>query len=805
MFRHNLTLALRNQLKNKVFSIINVLGLAIGLSVSILIINYVSFEFSYDNMHSKRGRIYRVESRFYEGNILTDDWATSTFGYGSAINREMTGVENFVRIGVQNSEQTVSYKEIRSRENGIAYTGPSFFSVFDFKLKTGAINDQLVRPNTVVITEDIALRFFKDENPIGKVLTFAKGTTFYNCEVTGILRNFPKNSHIRFNYLISYETLPVWMKDFWYLHEAYTYLLLVPGKNPKEIESQFPAMAEKYKTMNALKNKTWAVNLVPLKDIHLNPQKQYEREIKGNKKSLITLIFIAIVILLTAWINYINLTTARSMERAKDIGIRKVSGAFRHQLIGQFLLESWIVNLFSILLAVVLILLLKPVFNQIISEKIDLVILKQPVFWISTVIILIAGILLSGFYPAFIMSRVKPVSILKGNYYNFESAGTTRRILVIFQFAASLFLICGMFIVYKQLKFMQQQDLGVNIKQTIVIKFPVSRQNLNQRVTMLAENLKQEPGISSVTIAGAVPGMEVAFFASNSLQGSSQDKQRLYEILSVDEDYINTFSLSLLAGRSFQKGFGNERESLVINESAMLYLGLNNSETAIGKKVMLEGERDPVTIIGVLKNWHQRGLGNAYTPIMLLKNGRISWVPPRFIAIKTTDNKYDKTLEMIHKQWSTYFPDASFDYFFLDSYFDSQYKSDRLFGKIVSIFTGLAFFISVLGLWGLASFTASKKVKDVGIRKIFGARIENIVYQFSKEIVVLIIIALVIATPVSILIMKNWLLNFAFRITIPYWIYLAGGIITLSIAMITVSLQSWKTATRNPVEALRYE
>jgi putative ABC transport system permease protein len=276
-------------------------------------------------------------------------------------------------------------------------------------------------------------------------------------------------------------------------------------------------------------------------------------------------------------------------------------------------------------------------------------------------------------------------------------------------------------------------------------------------------------------------------------------------MLSVDEDYINTFSLRLLAGRSFQKGFGNERGSLLVNESAMSYLGLNNPESAVGNKVMLEGEREPVTIIGVLKNWHQRGLGNSYTPVMLLKNGRISWVPPRFIAIKTTDKKYDKTLEMVHKQWSTYFPDASFDYFFLDSYFDSQYKSDRLFGKIVSIFTGLAFFISILGLWGLASFTASKKVKDVGVRKIFGARIGNIVYQFSKEIVILILIALLIATPVSIVIMKNWLLNYAFRISIPYWIYLAGGIITLSIAMITVCLQSWKTATRNPVESLRYE
>ncbi|MBK8883203.1 MAG: ABC transporter permease [Bacteroidales bacterium] len=805
MFKRNLQAALRNQLKNKAFSIINILGLAIGISVSILIINFVSFEFSFDTMHSKQNQIYRVESRFYEGDIMTDDWATSSFGYGSAMSHEMTGIENYVRIGVQNSEQTVSYKDIRSRENGIAFTGPSFFSVFDFKLKEGAINDQLTRPNTVVITEDVAKRFFKAENPIGKMMVFASGTDFYNCEVTGILENFPENSHIRFNYLMSYETLPVWLKEFWYMHEAYTYLLLSPAKDPKEIESQFPAMAEKYKTMNALKNKVWAVKLVPLKEIHLNPQKQYEKEIKGNKKTLITLIFIALIILVTAWINYINLTTARSMERAKDIGIRKVSGAFRYQLIRQFLLESWLVNLVSILLAAVLVILLKPVFNQIIGENISLFILRQPVFWLSTLIILIIGILLSGFYPAFIMTRIKPALILKGNYYNFGSAGTTRRILVIFQFAASLFLLCGMFIVYKQLRFMQEQDLGVNIDQTIVVKFPVSRQELNQRVNLYAETLKNEPDIKSVSTAGSVPGMEVAFFASNSLEGISQEQQRLYEMLSVDETFIETFGFEILAGRSFQKGFGNELESLVINEAAMSNLGLNNPREAIGKKVMLEGETEPVTIIGVIKNWHQRGLGNAYTPIMLLRNGRLSWVPPRFIIIKTAGRQYDKNLDLIQKSWNSYFPEASFDYFFLDSFFNNQYKSDKRFGKIITIFTGLAFFISVLGLWGLAAFTVSKKVKDAGVRKIYGARAGNIIYLFSREIVLLILIALCIATPVSIIVMKNWLLNYAFHITIPYWIYFAGGIITIAIAMITVGWQSWRAATRNPVEALRYE
>ncbi len=805
MFQHYWKMALRNQAKNKAFSLVNVLGLSIGLAVSLLIFNYISFEFSFDKMHQKRDRIYRLESRFYEGNQLTDDWATSTFGYGSAISKEMTGVEDFVRIGMQNTEQVVSFKENRIRETGIAYVGPSFFTVFDFKLKEGAVNDQLKRPRTVVITEEVARRFFKDESPLGKLLTFAAGSNFANYEVTGVLENFPTNSHIRFNYLISYETLPNWMKEFWYFHEAYTYLLISPGKNPKEIEDQFPAMSEKYKTRPALKNKTWAVTLVPLEKIHLNPQKQYERELKGNKNSLITLIIIALVILITAWINYINLTTARAMERAKEVGIRKVAGAFRTQLISQYLTESLLVNMAAVVLALLFVLLLKPAFNQIMGENIGLFVLRQPVFWISAIAVLVSGIFLSGFYPAFILSKVQPSIILKGNYFNSGSAGLTRRILVVFQFSAALFLMCGTFIVYQQVKFMQEQDLGVNIDQTIVLKFPVSRTGLDNQVNLFAENLKQENSISSVTVAGAVPGMEVAFFASNQLQGNSSNQSRLYEMLAVDDRFVETFGFKLLAGRSFQKGFGNDRECLLVNEASLSMLGLQNPEEAIGKQVAVESEALPFTIIGVLQNWHQRGLGNAYTPIMFVTNGRISWVPPRFIAIKSAGTKPDEVVKMVKSRWQSYFPEASFDYFFLDSFFDNQYQSDKRFGNIVAIFTMLAFFISALGLWALAAFTASKKIKEVGVRKVHGAQTGNIVYLFSKEIIGLILIALVISTPISILVMKGWLQHYAFRIDISLWIYILAGVLSIAIALLTIGWQSWKAATRNPVEALQYE
>ncbi|MCG6189819.1 ABC transporter permease [Maribellus maritimus] len=805
MFHYILKMAFRNQSKNKFFSMINLIGLSVGLAVTILIVNYVAYEYSFDTFHSKKDRIYRVESQFYEGDVLTDDWATSTFGCGKAIASEIPGVEDYVRLGIQNTEQTVSYKEKRSTEDGIAYAGPSFFNVFDFKLKEGSKKDELVRPNTVIITEEAAGHFFKDENPVGKILTFASGSSFVNCEVTGVLENVPQNSHIHFKYLISDATLPDWMQDFWYLHETYTYLLLSPGTSPADIEASFPQMAEKYKTGDALKEKKWAISLVPLTGIHLQPQKQYEKEVKGNRSSLVTLLIIAFVILVTAWINYVNLSTAQSMERAKDVGVRMVSGAFRRQLIRQYMMESWLVNIAAVFLAFLFVLVLRPVFNHLIGFHPGLFLLKMPVFWFFFILLLCLGIVASGFYPAFIMTRVKPAVILRGKYSNSGSAGITRRALVVFQFTAALFLICGTFIVYRQVQFMQQQPLGVDINQTIVLKYPVTRSNLNQQVTLFADNIEEEPFAQSVSLSGSVPGAEVAFFASNRLQGTDPGQNRIYEMLTIDDHFIETFNFELLAGRSFHEGFGDDQRNMLINEASLAPLGFNRPEDALGKRVILEGTDEPTTIIGVVKNWHQRGLTNAFTPIMFIPNGRIGWVPPRFIAIKTTGKNYEMYLNLLREKWDEYFPEAGFNYFFLDQFFDDQYKSDRRFGKIVWVFTLLAFFISVLGLWALTTFTVAKKIKEVGVRKVLGARIISIVYLFSKEIIALIMVSLIIATPVSLWVMKNWLNNYAFHTKINPFIYLGGGIVTILVALSIVLWLSWKAATRNPVEALRYE
>ncbi|MEP6749226.1 MAG: ABC transporter permease [Bacteroidota bacterium] len=806
MIKNYIKIAWRGLLKHTIFSIINIAGLAIGMAVAYCIINYVSYEFSYDNFHQKKDRIYRVESRFYEGNNLTDDWATSSFGYGSAMKKEIPGIEDFTRISIHDVEQVVKYGDIKIRENTIAYTEPSFFRIFDFTLLQGDKSTALTKANSVVITESAARQFFGNANPMGKILRFAKEEKFVDCAVTGVLQDFPANSHIHFNYLVAYEGLPLWLKEFWYMHEVYTYLLLKPGISPASIEKAFPALAEKYKTADALRDKKWAVTLVSLPGIHLNPQKGYEMEIKGNKISLVTLAVVALLILITAWINYINLTTARSLERSKEVGIRKVAGALRLQLIGQFLVESCIINAAAVMLAIVLIQLSHSFFNQLTGKDISILFLfNNFFFWVVLLTILIAGIFLSAFYPAFVLSSVKPALILKGKYSNSAKGSILQKGLVIFQFAAALFLMIGMFIVQKQIRFMHQQDLGVNINQTIVMKYPVSTANLKTTVEQFCEKLKTLPNVKAVTVAGSVPGMQVAKFASNVIAGGATTMARLYEMLTVDYDYTETFGLQMAAGRSFKRNFGNDTNSLLINEAALPQLGFNNPAQAIGREVILEGEKQPTTIIGVVKNWHQRGLENVYTPIMFILNGKISWVPPQYIAVKVNGSHLAESVESLKSEWKNYFPESSFDSFFLDSFFNEQYKADVRFGKVIKFFTALAFFITVLGLWALSAYTANKKVKEIGIRKVFGAGNHHILLLFSKNITSLVIIAFLIAAPLSYTIMRQWLDHFAFRTGISLWVYFFAGIIAFLIVLITVVWQSILVTIQNPVKSLRSE
>ena len=473
MIRNYWNCAWRNLMKQKKFSFINIFGLAVGMASALLILTYAISELSFDKMHLKHDRIYRVQSTFHEGEVLTDYWASSSFGYGSAMKEHLAGIEDYTRIAsLCQPEQLVKYGELCLRENGIAYADPGFFRLFDFELLKGDRASCLSMPGRVVITERIARTYFKEEDPIGKVLIFNSNMGRTSCEVTGVMKEMPANSHVHYNFLLSYTTLPTWVQEYWYKHEVYTYVLLDSPERKEEIERAFPQLAEKYKTEEALKNKIWGVRLEPLERIHLNPQLGYEAELKGNRSAIIALILGAVAILIIAWINYINLTVARSMERAREVGIRRAVGGFPKQLVGQFLFEAFIMNLIAFVIALGLIELLLPAFNQLVGRTITFSAWFTGYWGVLVLLLFVAGIYISGYYPARALLRKKLIVLLKGKFQNSGAGESTRKILVVVQYTASMILLCGTLIVFAQLNYMRRQSLGVKTDQILVIKFP---------------------------------------------------------------------------------------------------------------------------------------------------------------------------------------------------------------------------------------------------------------------------------------------------------------------------------------------
>ena len=659
--------AYRNLMKRKGFSFINVFGLAVGMASALLILTYVTFEFSFDKMHEKYERIFRVESTFYEGEVQTDYWASSSFGYGSAMKENLAGIEDYTRVvSLYQPEQIVKYGELTLRENQIAYADPGFFRLFDFELVKGDKATCLSMPRQVVITERIARKYFQDEDPIGKILIFTGPYDKVVCEVTGVMKEMPSNSHIHYNFLISYKSLGQYLHDYWYKHEVYTYVLLDSPERKEEIEKAFPAMSEKYKTDEALKNKIWGVSLTPLADIHLKPQVGYEAEIKGNRTAMIALIFAAIAILAIAWINYINLTVARSMERAKEVGVRRVIGAFRKQLVSQFLFEALVMNLVALVLAVGLIELILPYFNQLVSRAVTFSVWLTGYWWLLLLIVFVVGIFLSGYYPALALLNRKPITLLKGKFLNSKSGEGTRKVLVVVQYTASMILLCGTLIVFAQLNFMRNQSLGVKTDQTLVVKFPGRTEGMNTKLEAMKKAIARLPLVDKVTFSGAVPGEEVATFLSNRRKSDALKQNRLYEMLVCDPDYIDAYGLQLVAGRGFSEDYGDDVNKLVVNESAVRNLGIASNEEALGEEIEVECTDAPMQIIGVVKDYHQQALNKNYTPIMLIHKDKIGWLPQRYISIVMKSGDPKELVSQVEEIWHRYFEDSSYDFFFID-------------------------------------------------------------------------------------------------------------------------------------------
>lgn len=798
--------ALRSLTKKKGFSAINILGLAIGMAAALLILTYVAFEYSYDDMHRNQERIYRVEARFYENGELTDNWATSSSGYASAMKQNISGVEDFTRVGSQYfPEQIVKYNELLYRETGIGYAEANFFNFFDFDLLKGDKSTCLDGPNKVVITERVARKYFKDADPIGKILLFRSHIGEEACEVTGIMKDMPVNSHARYNMLISYRTLPKWMDEYWYRHEVYSYVLLKSPGLKNQVEEAFPAMSEKFKTEEALKNKTWAIQLVNLRDVHLNPQKSYETETKGNRSSMLVLICTALAILCIAWINYINMTVARSMERAKEIGIRRASGASRRQIIAQFLFESLVTNGIAFVLAIGLMEALMPSFNNLTGRDLSFSV------WVTTslgwmlLLVFAAGVFLSGFYPAMVLSGIKPIKMLKGKFTHTRSATLTRKVLVVLQYTASLALLCGTLIVYAQLQYMKKASLGVRTDQTLALKFPAHCEDMSTKLDAMKREIKSLPSVRNVTVSGAVPGTEVTDFLSIVRLSDVTKQTRLLEMLNCDPYYLDAYDLEFVAGRGFSEDYGGDVYKIILNEEAVRTLGFESPEAALGERLSVETVDQPMQIIGVVKNYHQQSLNKEYTPILFALHDKLSWMKQRYISVSMENGNPRELVEQVETVWNRYFPDSSYDYFFLDQFFDQQYRQDEVFGLIVAIFAILAIFISCMGLWVLVMFSCSTRIREMGIRKVLGASKAQLFYELGREFFILIGVAIVIALPLSGWVMDGWLSHYSFRTDWKAWFFLLPVILLCVISLLTIGWQTAKTIFSKPARSLRYE
>jgi putative ABC transport system permease protein len=806
MIRNFFISSTRNLFKNWVFTTINIIGLALGITCFLLIMGYVFFEYSYDNFQSDLDDIYRIESLFYKGENVTDNWPTSTNGYASAMYKNFPEIDDFTRINWFDSYRTIRYEEIKFREKHVCFADSNFFKFFSFPVLKGDPETFLLEPNSIVISETIAKKFFHDEDPMNKILIISSQRFTYHCIVTGIFKDLPDNSSLKFDALMSWETSPLWMRDFWYLHESYSYVRIDAFEKVAAVEEKFPELAEQFKTREALRGLKWAIDLVPMKEIHLNPAKPYEIDAKGNRKAVKFFGIVAIIILIIAWINYINLTTARAIDRAKEVGIRKVVGSSGLQLILQFMIDAILIHTLAMILGIVLVFLTKILVYKLIGDIFNIEFWFTKTFIYLLIFVFLSSIFGAGLYPAFIISRFDPVKVLKGKFVRSRSGNIYRKVLSVFQFGASFILIAGTFIVYKQIQFMQSVDIGIDIDQVLVVEAPVQTDDYLQKIQTFKKELRRIAGVEKVTGSGTVAGMQVAKFLANRRFHDDPEEDRLYEMLMTDYDYIPAFGLEIIAGRNFERDRPSDLRGLILNESSAKQFGFLDPESALNEKIHLEiNQNEPNEVIGVIKDYHQQSLQKSYTPIILLMDPEYSWIPIEYYSIKFNSNNIDHIMAESKRIWSEFFPESSFDYFFLDEFYAHQYALDVQYGQIFTIFSIIAIFIAVLGLLGLSIYSTSQRIKEIGIRKVLGASGSSIYQLLVKEIIILIMISSILALPATYFAMDKWLDSYAFKITPPFWIYVLPVFIILLISISTISRVLFKAIKTNPSDILRYE
>ena len=791
----------------KAYSGINILGLAIGIAACLLILQYVAFELSYENFQANKDRIYRVQQDRYDNGKLSTQWAAGAYAVGNSFKNAIPEIEDYVKV-VQNGRVTAEINNQPLKIEKVYFASSSFFNIFTYPLIAGNKNTALKEPFTAALSETTARKIFGSTNVVGKTLELNRNS---NYTITAVYKDAPVNTQLKPDMLLSYTTYLKWTTDStgkgpetaWEWDGCLTYLLLHEGADPAAVEKKFPPIVDKAVGTDMKKfNASVTYLLQPLKDIHLYSHYMMEPGENGDGKTVYLLLGIAFFIVVIAWVNYINLATARAITRAREVGVRKAVGSQRRQLIVQFLSESALLNGFALALALLIVLIAIPGFNQLSGQQLSFSLFSQRNFWLGLITLFLVGVFFSGLYPAFVLSGFKPIEVLKGKMSGTKQSSLLRKSLVVFQFAASLFLLIGTVTVYQQIQYMRKQSLGINIDQTLVVSAPIVGidSTFLLKMTALKQELQQQSSVQYITVSTSIPGEAVGWNAGGiKLVGTDESTQKQYRVIGVDYDYIKTYGLKLIAGRAFSKQFGSDNHSVIFNRKAIEQLGFNKPEEALGKKIDFWGEQ--YTIEGVTENFHQQSLREAYEPLIL----RLIPDVNGYLSVKTNAAQASKTIRLVKAEWNKFFPGNTFEYFFLDDHFDEQYKADQRFGQVFGLFTSLAILVACLGLFGLASFTTLQRTKEIGIRKVLGASVTNILKLLYREFALLLVIAFIIAAPVAWFATSNWLRGYAFRISLQWTYFVLPFVTIIAIALITVSFQSIKAAIANPVKSLRTE
>ncbi|GAB2586722.1 ABC transporter permease [Spirosoma areae] len=817
MLRNYLKIALRNLWKNKVFSTVNLMGLVVGITACLMILQYVSFELSFDQFQPDIDRIYRVTNdRFQQGKLVQHGTITYPT-IGKAMATDYQEIDSYTTMGEGGRIKLRRANTVFTEEQSF-FVDEHFLTFFTFPLLVGDPKTALKAPNSLVLSESNARRIFGVQPSefaklIGKSLLIDLDTQPY--QITGIMTDVPATSHLQFGALISYETLVRtqgdWVKTSWEGSDMWHYLKLRPAADAASLERKFPAFSTRHFNGDKVSGSVEKFYLQPLRKAHLYSDYEYEIGIVNNGKAVWTMLAIAAFILLIAWINYINLATARSLERAKEVGVRKVAGATASQLIGQFLSESVLLNLLALALALGLAVALQPLLNNLIGKPLSLSLLTGngyggSLMVVGLVAVFCLGTLLSGFYPAFAIAAFQPISVLKGSFRRSVKGVWVRKSLVVFQYTASVVLIVGTFIVFRQIDYMRKENLGFDMEQMLVMTGPgLTRWDSTsiERISSFKTELKRYPAIKAATASVNLFGDRLSRSFNVKRIGSSEAKGVTVSRMGVDFDFFDTYKIKLLAGRNFlptdSHTNGDKVVNAIMNNSAIRLLGFRDAASAVGQKVKLFGRE--WEIVGVVSDFHQQSLRHPIEPIVF----QPFYTNGGYYSVKIATTDLDRTIDRVKQQYQTFFPGNNFSYFFMDEQFNRQYRDDQIFGKITTFFSLLAVLIASLGLFGLSSYTIAQRTKEIGIRKVLGASVPGIVALLSKDFLKLVLVSIVIASPIAWYAARQWLQDFAYKIDIDWWVFPLVGVLAIGIALMTVSFQSVKAALMNPVKSLRSE